>query len=381
MPIWEKTYMERAVELSDSGADAWDLPKRGWLSALIVNLHAQNDSLHNRNNQIWEHLDKIEVIHRGTEVIKSLKYCEPHALNVLDMLQMPQGRRREGASEWCWDTFLLNFGRGPRDLEYGLRLEDLVDPELKLEWNLDLAADGTADQFETGSLELNVIALMLRKLPAEAYLGYIKSSEIDHWTGVHDKEHKVELPPGNDYRRLMVRSFLYGFEIYPGLWYNELDLDRGTRVPVKLYGKEWLDVDNVLNGYKGLTNTLRMITGAAGAVAEVNSNFGKIEGFGAEAAASDNYVTNASVSGNVVSAAISDATHTLVNNGRLFTLVSGIAPFNCLAIPFDKPSMDYNLKSEEYSDIDLKIKSHYEYMSGEELQDIRVVLEEVIKPS
>lgn len=381
MPIWERTYLERAVSLDDSGADSWNLPKSGFLSSLIVKVEAQNDSLHNRNNQIWEHLDKIEVVHRGTEVIKSLKYCEPHALNVLDTRQMPRGRRRENASEINWETFFLNFGCYPGDLLYGLDLSRLIDPKFKLEWDLDLTTDGTLDQFETGSLKLDLITYMLREGPVGPLKGYIKSSEIDQWTGAHDVEHKVEVPIGNDYRRIMVRSYLSAYEMYYGLWYNELELNRGTRIPFKMYGKDWLDNDNVLNEYHDLTHEIVPVSGGkySGAWCYPYSNFGKIDGYGAVPAGVERTADNATVSGGEIGFELRSLVPAAAPNEQARVLVSGIAPFSCLCIPFDKPSMDFNLKSIDYTDIDLKITSHYVYMAAEALQDIRVVLEEVIK--
>lgn len=381
MPIWEKTYLKQAESLDDSGAKKFDLPKKGFLSSLMVNLRVQNDSDYCRNNQVWEHLDKIEVLHRGTEVIKSLKYCEPHGLNVLDSGEMPRGRRRESSSYWQWENFFLNFGRYPGDLEYGLDLEKLVDPKFSLEWDLDLSTDGTADQFETDTLELNLIPIMLREGPPAGLKGYIKSSEIDQWTGAHDVTHTTEIPRGNDVRRIVVRSFLYGYEIYMGCWYTELDLDTGTRVPFKMYGKNWLDLDSVLNKYKGLVHNCKAEVGKSPATTSfgVNTNFGKLEAYGVSVMTAGRVASNAVVTGNAVSGMVCDSSGTPQTSGQAYLLMSGIAPYNCLTIPFDKPSMDYNLKTMDYSDIDLKIKSHYEYLSGEELQDIRVVLEEVIK--
>jgi len=380
--MWEKTYLERAVSLANSGADSWDLPKTGFLSSLIINLHAKNDSAHNRNNQIWEHLDKIEVLHRGTEVIKSLKYCEPHALNVYDTGRMPEARRREPADHYVWETFALNFGRYPGDLVYGLDLSKLVDPKFHLEWNLDLSTDGTADQFETGSLVLNIIALALREGPVAPLKGYIKSSEIDAWTGSHDVEHTVEMPIGHDYRRIMLRSYLKNYELFYGAWYTELDLNRGTRIPFKQYGKEWLYLDPLLSEYKALTQTMYgRIGGTYGATScAPNTNLGSIEGFSVVPASPDRTTCSCTVSGSVAAWQVYDTAGNVQTAAETWAIFTGIGPFNCLVIPFDKPDMDFNLKSRDYTDIDLKVTSHYEFLSAEAAQDIRVVLEEVIVP-
>jgi len=380
MPIWERTYMERAVSLANSGADSWDLPKTGFLTSLIINLQAQNDSSANRNNQIWEHLDKIEVLHRGTEVIKSLKFCEPHVLNVLDHGRMPFARRREWELAYQNETFWLNFGRYPGDLLYGLDLSKLTDPKFHLEWNLDLSTDGTADQFETGSLTMNIIAIALREGPVTPLKGYIKSSEIDSWTGSHNVEHAVEMPIGNDYRRIVCRSFLYGYELYYGLWYTELDLNRGTRLPFKMYGKEWLYADPIINEYKDLKESGMFESGGKYGTAPIvpATNFGSIEGYGAVGGGVGNFATIGGVSGMCASWQVYDHLGNAKTNTQSCASFHGIAPFNCLTIPFDKPSMDYNLKSKEYTDIDLKITSHYEFLSAEAAQAIRVILEEVI---
>lgn len=380
MPLWEQTYMLRAKSLDDSGAKSWDLPKSGFLSSLIINLKADNDSLGNRNNQLWEHLDKIEVLHRGTEIIKSLKYCEPHALNALDHGAMPKGWRREMASSVHWDQFFLNFGRYPKDLVYGLDLSKLVDPKFSLEWDLDLAADGTEDQFETDSLVLDIIAVMLREGPVAPLKGYIKSSEIDKWTGAHDVEHVVEIPIANDIRRIMLRSYLASYEMYNGLWYTELDLNRGTRIPFKMYGKEWIYIDDVINDYKGLAQEMSGLGGGKYSAATIipYSNFGKIEAGSWLPHTGSRACSYGVISGNTQACQIYDLDGVAKDDEYARGVLRGIAPYNCLTMPFDKPNMDFNLKSKEYTDIDLKVTSHYQWIAAEAIQEIRCILEEVI---
>ena len=372
--------MLRAKTLDDSGAKSWALPKSGFLSSLIIDIEATNDSLGNRINQIWEHLDKIEVLHRGTEIIKSLKYCEPYALNVLDHGVMPKGWRREFASHPDWEHFLLNFGRYPKDLLYGLDLSKLVDPKFTLEWDLDLAADGTEDQFETGSLILNIIAVMLREGPVAATKGYIRSQEIDKWTGAHNVPHPVEIPIGHDLRRIMLRSYLENYEMYNGLHYTELDLNRGTRIPFKMYGEEWVFLDGIMNEYKELVHTMGALSSGvytAGSMAPY-SNFGKIESGSYLPHTASRACSYGVASGNTLAAKIYDLDGVEKEDEWARALFSGVAPYNCLTIPFDKPSMDFNLKTTDYTDIDLKVTSAYEYIAAEAIQEIRCVIEEVI---
>lgn len=372
--------MLRAKSLDDSGAKSWPLPKSGYLSSLIIDLKADNDSLGNRNNQIYEHLDKIEVLISGTKIIKSLKYCEPHALNAIDHGQMPKGLRREYASHPHWEQFLLNFGRKPKDLEYGLDLSKVTDPKFSLEWNLDLAADGTEDQFETDSLVLNIIAVMLREGPPSGHKGYIRSQEIDKWTGAQDVVHTVEIPIANEIRRIMLRSFLHQYEMYNGLWYTELDLNRGTRIPFKMYGKEWIFNDNVLNEYKGLVHTMSGLSSGkyTGGLIVPYSNFGKIEGGSWIPHTAARMAPYGVVSANTLATQLEDEAGVPQEDEWAHAIFAGIAPYSCLTIPFDKPNMDYMLKSTDYTDIDLKVTSHWEWMAAEVAQEIRCVIEEVI---
>lgn len=231
MGYWRTHYFksERGFE-SDAQTEVFDLPSRGMLSNLCLEIRAQAGS-ENVARYVADILSKIEIIGNGSTVIKSYDGRQCQAIMAFDDLVMPPDKETS-PSGTCWGYFDIRFGRFLSDEKYALNCGDWQSLELKLTYAL--TAGGVIDTtgFTAGSGYLTVWGLYA---PVEAGFtpqGYIKSEEKKTYTTSAGGTEDLDLPKDYPYRRLLL--FTETRTAYPNqaFRYTTINVNEGARKPL-----------------------------------------------------------------------------------------------------------------------------------------------------
>lgn len=244
---WQDNRLVDAKSLSGtSGTETVDLPASGLLSDLEIKFDAkESETAETLLISQVDALAKIEVVHLGTQVIKSYTGRVARGIAFLDDGKVPASGRGYAALGGNGFVYVpLHFGRRTRDMEYALDLSKLTDPKLKIEWDCTLTDPITGYGFHsTPVATLSVVTHTLKDY-AGPVKGYIKTAQVKEYTVEDDTIEPVSFPLGNPFRRLILRPL--NWDSSTGLYdqfsphqiadYIELNINDGERIPVKLKG-------------------------------------------------------------------------------------------------------------------------------------------------
>lgn len=234
----------------DTGTIYQDLPEKGYLSALSVDMAMACTFSTDPGLDIWNAMTKFEVLVDGSKVVKSYDAKQLRALACywgIDLSTLGSyGRHGTEGDKTFWN-FPILFGRYPGDKEYMLDLERYSNPQLRITYNTaQTSVDGatyyaTADPYVRSAVQ----GLIYRDGAPPGLKGYIKSTEIDNWSVVGGTTRQTEIPKGNNIigymqgARYLDQPFIYFIES------TELTFDNG----------EWQLLDHGYQELKAL-NTL-----------------------------------------------------------------------------------------------------------------------------
>jgi len=242
---WQDLRLVDARSLTGtSGEETIDLPAKGYLSALDIRIDAkESESGRNCIKGQIDLLKKIEVVHMGTQVIKSYNGRVARGIAFLDDGKIPFSKRGWAAVSTNGYAYCpVHFGRRARDLEYALDLSKLTDPKLKIEWDATITDPYTTYGFHsTPVVTLSVLTQTIRE-PALTPRGYIKTSQVKEYTIAEGTIEEVKMPLGNPFRRILIRPYeehttvaVWGQSILEYLLEKiVLDINDGERRPVQL---------------------------------------------------------------------------------------------------------------------------------------------------
>lgn len=246
--IWEIRELFDAETFSGtSGSTTEDLPVEGQLSALILEVYWTNAAGGDNTLNILELITKLEVVHRGSEVIKSLEGLQAAGIAWRRGGEYPYFWKMGNASSTQESRVVIPFGQFIGDPEFGLNLNALANPKLKLEWNNAYATSGDT----SGGFHATVGNWSLRGIFAPdgiTYSKYIKASEIEEKTLTANTKPKYDLPVGQPWPRLYIyhdcadRSIQYNVEEVV------LNVNNGAWKPITLEVKELVYDDLALFG-------------------------------------------------------------------------------------------------------------------------------------
>ena len=248
MGFWRTHYFlsERAFA-SDAQTEVFDLPSRGVISDLMIELYCQTGDA-NRDIFLADILTKVEVIGNGSTVIKS--YTGKHIQAIMCYDDGRWGPDKEySPSGGCWGYFDIRFGRFIGDQKYALDCSKWQSLELKLTY--DLAAEGTIST--TGFLAASGKWTILgRYAPVGgdiAPVGYIKSEEKKTYTSAAATTYDLSLPSDYPYRRLMLFQLTLGTDVQHGFQYTTIDVNEGAKKPLdRLHGNDLRNWQAMLAG-------------------------------------------------------------------------------------------------------------------------------------
>jgi len=180
-----------------------DLPEKGYLSCLMVNLSNVCQFSTDPGLDQWNIYTKFEVLVDGSKVVKSYDAKQLRALahySGMDLSQLGWYERQDTSEEKQFWNYPILFGRYPGDLEYMLDMERYSNPQLRITYNADqTTVDGeTYNASASPYVRSGVEGLIMRDGAPSKLKGYIKSTEIDNWSCVASSTRQTEIPRGNN---------------------------------------------------------------------------------------------------------------------------------------------------------------------------------------
>lgn len=238
MGFWRTHYFlsERAFA-SDAQTEVFDLPSRGVISDLMIELVALSGST-NADILLSDILTKVEVIGNGSTVIKSYSGRHIQAIASYDDGRFPLDKEYS-PSGTCWGYFDVRFGRFIGDQKYALDCSKWQSLELKLTYAL--TAGGTIDTtgFTASSGKWTIFG---RYAPVGAEfvpVGYIKSEEKKTYTSAANTTYDLNLPADYPYRRLMLFQGSLDTDVQHGFQYVTIDVNEGAKKPLdRMHGND-----------------------------------------------------------------------------------------------------------------------------------------------
>jgi len=242
--IWEnRPYLVNNAFVAAAGMAVFDLPTRGKLSAIQFEVEWTNLLAGENTLNVLDLVRNIEIIHRGSEIIKALSGIQHAGVAWRRGHNKPDGFFSGHAGSNQIGVITIPFGRYPYDREYGLTLDSLVNPQIRFTWNSAYMASGDgAGGFIAAPFGIWSIRLLYAP-DVISFRGYIKTSVIDRWPAVAGATNFTEMPKNYKWPRI----YLYQEVRFRNQIFNvarvEVQADNRAWVPVTLdaFAMERLD--------------------------------------------------------------------------------------------------------------------------------------------
>jgi len=202
LPLWDIEKVNPTTAPSLGGTSLYTLPKKGFLSGLLIRLSATRTAGGDLTVTKWrllQTLTKIELILNGTYDAKSIDGELAEAIQWYDTKKCNiEQNLYDAAGGTSYDCVFLSFGRKPYDPLYGLDLEKYNSAELKI----------TNDQSTTywSAVAAEAVYALIQREPAVPPRGFIRSREYRKWTTVSDEWKYLDLPTEDKLRRVILQA-------------------------------------------------------------------------------------------------------------------------------------------------------------------------------
>jgi hypothetical protein len=235
---WENRPLVDSETLSGvTGSDQKDLPPNGMLSGLIVEPYWENAAGGDNTLNVLELLTLIEVVHRGSERIKSFNGLQAAGVAWRRGHEYPFLWNMGNAGSQSEGRIVIPFGRHLYDTEYGLDLSTVKNPQIRYEWNYAYGTSGdTSGGFSSSAGKISIRAILARD--GASFSHYIRTTKVDEWTIAASATEAVDLPVEKPWPRLY-------------LWHNcadrcleydvakvTLNVETGAQKPIVLEGRQ-----------------------------------------------------------------------------------------------------------------------------------------------
>jgi len=224
-----------------------DLPEKGWLSCLMVDLACKVQWSTTPGLDIWNIFTKFEVLVDGSKVVKSYDAKQLRAIahySGMDLSQLGWYARQSVTLNKEFWRFPILFGRYPGDLEYMLDMERYSNPQLRITYDASqTTVDGeTYNAQATPTVRSGVQGLIMRSGAPKNLQGYIKSTEIDNWSCVVSTTRQTEIPRGNNVIGYMQGARYSDDHMYDYFANHELTFDNGEW---QLYDHDYQQIESL----------------------------------------------------------------------------------------------------------------------------------------
>ena len=231
------SYIENRKTLADSGELVSDINVRDPITALWVELRAQNGSTYNLANLLAACVDTIEVID-GSEVLVSLDGYEALAMACYKLGYLPSQMivETEGLYQ-NWFVPIL-FGRWLGDLAYAFDPTRFSNPQVRFKWNLAAVNAVGATGFATGKGQFTVVADVMEGAAAPAAM-LIQKQHYTFTTASSGVEY-IDLPTDLKHRALYIRCQENGLGQFGNISNVKVSCDQGKFIPFDMRRTDFL---------------------------------------------------------------------------------------------------------------------------------------------
>jgi hypothetical protein len=187
---WRHLVNDRA-EANNTDTFRQALPTAGALHGLLLRANATNGATGGRAVTMMDVVDEIRVRGEGEEPILTLHPTEVEKWFETLFKASPPMVQTEIASGVQEYVYPLYFGRSLYDREYFLPLDRFKNVDVELDFSPAIAADGG---FATGSVTLDLMALITPHKEVLPYRGTLSTRRIREFTSVAAGEETVPMP-------------------------------------------------------------------------------------------------------------------------------------------------------------------------------------------
>jgi len=222
------SYIENRKVLADSGELVSDVNVRDPITALWVEVRANNGTSYNINSPVAACVDAVEVID-GSTVLYSVDGYELFAMTAYMLKQIPYSLVYEYGNLTQNLNGCLLFGRFLGDVQYALDPARFANLQVRVKWNLANVNTVGATGFGTGTATLTVVADIMEGAPAPSAM--LTTKEHYAFTTASSGVEYVDLPVDLNHRGLLLRCHKAGSGQFTGISNLKLSCDQGKFVP------------------------------------------------------------------------------------------------------------------------------------------------------
>lgn len=361
----QREVLRKSISMSLNNTYKLDLPDHGMLTSLLFRFTGSQKTGYGQGVESWriiDELSKITLLGNASTIIKSMTCKQAQAAAFYDQGVVPPGDWRMYATNTQTETMLVNFGRRMGDTQYGLDLS---------RWNnVELQLTNIADATDFTDLNITVIGIFMRDVPASQFQGYFRTEEWKRWTTVSDQTVYNELPVSHPLRRIFLQalpdkdgSWQYETNMYNQMYDIQLALDTG-QVNVFSGGLEALMYENYLDLGKPA-----FVSGQTYQTADVGTDLsiGRMVGLAGLASTKDGAVAAS------IPTVKADETHGTITpevyagDEPVSVIAYGISPFHIAYFDFgmdDDPANYLDPDARKTVKLDIKTRSGATYADG-----------------
>lgn len=212
---YREVVLEDDKTLADSGTETFDLNIRDPITEILLKYKVKNNTALAQRKEPEATISKIELVDGGQTYL-SMTGQEAVAVAAYEMGNWPPCWYNEAANGNQRIAIPLRFGRFLGDPEFGFDPTRLNNPQLKFTWAKD-------SLHKTGEVSLGILAKVMEGVPSPAKCLLTKA--VESWTGGASGVKRVDLWSDYAYRRLFIRSYLYGTVIETLISHLKLSCD------------------------------------------------------------------------------------------------------------------------------------------------------------
>ncbi|MDD5540399.1 MAG: hypothetical protein PHG61_06895 [Candidatus Marinimicrobia bacterium] len=229
--IHREAYIENRRVLADSGEVTIDVSVRDPITALWVELRAQNGGTYNKASPLAACIDAVELID-GSEVLVSMDGFEAFAVTAYFLGHIPYQLICEEGSLYQNCFLCIPFGRFLGDVSYALDPTRFDNLQIRFKWNLAAVNAVGATGFLTGTGRLTVLADIMEGASAPgAMLTY---KEVYTFTTAASGVTYIDLPTDRAHRSLYLRCHEAGVGAFGNLTYIKVSGDQDKVIPFNM---------------------------------------------------------------------------------------------------------------------------------------------------
>lgn len=205
--MWRRSTIANVETLSDTETWEYDLPRAGVLNGFFMQLRATNGATSNLDNSLAQCVTAVQV-RDGGKCLMDVTGDQLQMLSLINSKQPPRSVISEGADDVQTYQALALFGRHLFDNEVGLDLAQLVNPKLRVDFDLTAVRAAGATGFVSGTGRISCVLLLNDGEGAPTPATYVKSAEIKRWTTAASGDEVTQGPLDGPWMRLIARAHL-----------------------------------------------------------------------------------------------------------------------------------------------------------------------------